>query len=279
MQAIHSNWTKPRTDRTGSFHIDDFEILTTILSALKWREHNGKIKMATDSLGLDFYKSRDLCCVWDEVTTELDDIPEFVNAEMFWAAGKIYSLKNTTAPIAVMDTDFIVWDKLAFDKLNDITVIHREELYPDVYPDFSAFNMDSEYIFDKSYNASVKPLNCAFYVLKNEQLKNRYVKDAEKFIKHAKAGDNLTYMVFAEQRLLGLCADLLGIRVDEFSTIEKLFKDGERYFTHTWGMKEQMRQNEQLRHDFCRRCIDRINSDFGEFMPILKEIPELKIYF
>ena len=150
MQAIHSNWTKPRTDNAGSFHIDDFEILTTILSALKWREHNGKIKMATDSSGLDFYKSRDLCCVWDEVTTELDDIPEFVNAEMFWAAGKIYSLKNTTAPIAVMDTDFIVWDKLAFDKLNDITVIHREELYPDVYPDFSAFNMDSEYIFDKS---------------------------------------------------------------------------------------------------------------------------------
>ena len=87
MQAIHSNWTKPRTDNAGSFHIDDFEILTTILSALKWREHNGKIKLATDSLGLDFYKSRDLCCVWDEVTTELDDIPEFVNPEMFWASG------------------------------------------------------------------------------------------------------------------------------------------------------------------------------------------------
>ena len=52
MDAIHSIWTKPRL-RNGIFHQDDFEILTTVLSALKWRETNGTITMVTDSTGLE----------------------------------------------------------------------------------------------------------------------------------------------------------------------------------------------------------------------------------
>ena len=57
MNAIHSTWSKPRIYSTGSFFIEDFDILTTILSALKWREKNGMIKMVTDSAGFEFYKS------------------------------------------------------------------------------------------------------------------------------------------------------------------------------------------------------------------------------
>ena len=55
MQAIHANWTRPRTDACNSFFVEDFDIMTTILSALKWREKNGTIKMVTDSAGYEFY--------------------------------------------------------------------------------------------------------------------------------------------------------------------------------------------------------------------------------
>lgn len=61
MEAIHSTWTKPRIYSAGGFFIEDFDILTTILSALKWREKNGTIKMITDSTGLEFYESRGMC--------------------------------------------------------------------------------------------------------------------------------------------------------------------------------------------------------------------------
>ena len=59
MDAIHINWTKPfRNKFNAPYEIEDFEILTTILSALKWREKNGNIKMVTDSVGAQYIKKQ-----------------------------------------------------------------------------------------------------------------------------------------------------------------------------------------------------------------------------
>ena len=278
MHAIHSTWTKPRLV-DGKFRLDDFEILTTVLSALKWREKNGTITMVTDSVGYEFYKSRDLLGLWDDITIDLDNIPDTVDADMFWAAGKLFALKFFHAPVAVIDTDFIVWDRLAFDNLGDLTAIHSEELYSDVYPDIYQFKMKRGYIFNPAFDWRIKPLNTAFYVLKSEDLRNMYLDETEKFISYADNGDALTYMVFAEQRLLPMCAHSLGIETKMFSTLEKLFCDGEKYFTHIWGMKQQMREDSSLRRDFCIRCVRRIKDDFSEYVPILQNIPELKDYF
>lgn len=279
MHAIHSNWTKPRTDACTKFFIEDFDILTTILSALKWREKNGTITMVTDSTGFEFYKERNLLGLWDNITTELDNIPEYVDSQKFWAAGKLFALKGIATPVTVIDTDFIVWDRIAFDNLGDLTVIHREELYSDVYPEIYHFRMKRGYVFNPDFDWRLNPANTAFYVLKNEVLRDFYIKEAQRFIEYSDDGDNLTYMVFAEQRLLPMCANALGIKVAEFSDLERLFCDGERYFTHTWGMKQQMREDLALRRDFCLRCIRRIKDDFGEFVPILQSIPEIKDYF
>ena len=50
MDAIHINWTKPFRNRFNApYEVEDFEILTTILSALKWREKNGNIKSLSQS--------------------------------------------------------------------------------------------------------------------------------------------------------------------------------------------------------------------------------------
>lgn len=279
MDAIHSTWSKPRIYSTGGFFIEDFDILTTILSALKWREKNGRIKMVTDRAGFEFYKSRGMCSVWDEITTELDAVPDIINPEMFWAAGKIFALKNQAAPVAAIDTDFIVWDRLAFNNMGDISVIHKEEIYPDVYPDMHHFNMKQGYIFDPDSDWGEQPSNMAFYVIANEALKNSYTDAAIEFMESSLDGDSLTYMVFAEQRLISMIAKKLNIEVNAISTAEKLFKDGEKCFTHTWGMKQQMRDMPELRADFCRRCIDRINRDFPDHVKMLKNIEELAQYY
>lgn len=278
MNAIHSTWTKPRIYSAGRFFVEDFDILTTILSALKWREKNGRIKMITDSAGLEFYKSRGMCGIWDEIDTSLDSIPDSINPETFWAAGKIFALAESDTPTACIDTDFIVWERIAFDNLGDLSVIHREEINDAVYPDINSFNMRRGYIFDADYDWREKPSNCAFYVIKNEELKKDYVKRAIEFMENTTGCDSLTYMVFAEQRLLSMAAKISGIEIKEFSTIEKLFKDGDRYFTHTWGMKQQMRDMQELRDDFCRKCIERIKSDFPFYIAMLENIEELKKY-
>ncbi len=279
MQAIHCTWTKPRIEACGSFYLEDFDILTTILSALKWREKNGKINMITDSVGYEYYTSRNLLELWDEVTCELDNIPENIDSKSFWAGGKIFALMATTEPVAIIDTDFIVWDKLAFNNMPDLTVIHSEHIYPDVYPDIGHFKMKQGYIFNPDFNWKSRPYNTAFAIIKNEILKNTFCNEAISFMENAMPQDNLTYMVFAEQRLLSMVAEMTKAEVLEISTIDKLFCDGEKYFTHTWGMKQQMREDDSLRYDFCKKCIRRISDDFPDLVPVLMEIPELKRYF
>ena len=46
-----------KDQKSENYYIEDFEILATILSALKWRENNGDIKMVTDERGAEYYKN------------------------------------------------------------------------------------------------------------------------------------------------------------------------------------------------------------------------------
>lgn len=271
MNAIHTNWTLPR----GS--MEDFELLTTVISALKWREHNGSIAMVTDKNGAEFYRKNRLDILWDNgISESLSDIK--VNPKMFWAAGKIYALREQKAPVAVIDTDFIVWEKLDFSAITDAAVIHFEEINEDVYPEPSVFEMENGYEFLEA-DKNLKACNTAFYVIKNQELLDCYTAEAIRFAENAKNVDEpLTYMLYAEQRLFNVCAKKTGITVDALSDSETLFKNNNS-FTHIWGMKQQMRDNEDLREKFCLRCAERIKRDFPDMVPILKKCDLTGKYF
>ena len=87
MDAIHINWTKPFRNRFNApYEVEDFEILTTILSALKWREKNGNIKMVTDSIGAQYYKKTGLDVIWNSVENILDNVD--VNSNVFCLEGE-----------------------------------------------------------------------------------------------------------------------------------------------------------------------------------------------
>ena len=86
--------------------------------------------MVTDSVGAQYYKKTGLDVIWNSVENILDNVD--VNSNVFWAAGKIFALKEQNAPVAMIDTDFIVWEKIDEEKLADVSVIHFENLYPDV---------------------------------------------------------------------------------------------------------------------------------------------------
>lgn len=275
MNAIHINWTKP----SGGSPPEDFELLTTIISALKWREKNGSIGLVTDNAGAEYYRRNGIDIIWDRgVDSCLDDIVKGINPIMFWAAGKIFALMRCSAPIAVLDTDFIIWDEISADTFKDAAVIHKEELYSDVYPDAEFFNMKQGYVFDSSFRWDVKACNTAFYIIKNQEFLDFYTSEAIKFMRStADTDDTLKYMVFAEQRLFGMCADKMGIEVETLSDLDALF-GGNRY-THIWGMKQQMRDMPALRDAFCRRCIDRILCDYPYMKKVMRGIDCFKQYF
>ena len=60
LKAFHVTHTQPAVARGQQPYIHDFELLTTIMSALHWRRHNGSIKLYTDTRGLNIYKAQNM---------------------------------------------------------------------------------------------------------------------------------------------------------------------------------------------------------------------------
>ncbi|MBR5271245.1 MAG: hypothetical protein IKV64_03575 [Clostridia bacterium] len=270
MNAIHVNWTAPFYEKNEcEYYIEDFEILTTILSALMWRKYNGKIKLVADKNAIKFYENAGLIELWNEVSElEIDSI----NPNMFWAGAKLFALKEQKAPIALIDTDFIVWEKLNFDKISDCGVIHFEELNNNIYPPKSYFEMNDGYVW-KDYDWKQKAANTAFCVFKNQKLINEYTHQTIEFMKSAKTCDDyLRYMVFCEQRMLPMCAKKSGYKINEISKQSDLFSSDNKAFTHIWGMKQQMRDNNELREHYCQKCINRIINEFPQMENVLNRI-------
>jgi len=282
MRAFHSNWTKPFfSKRSGNYYVEDFELLTTILSALKWQELNGDIQMVTDVVGAAYYRKIGLEKIWNlGIDDSLEsNMKQALNPSTFWAAGKIYALEKQNTPCVMLDTDFIIWQSLEEELLkHDLTVIHREGLQEAVYPPKEQLKVGHTYTFPKDWDWSIEACNTAFTCFNNEALKDYYVKESIRFMQGVEADDPLIYMVFAEQRLLAMCAAEKEIDIFSFSTTEALFHSNQKLFTHIWGHKQSIRSNPAVRAHFCKRCIARIKQDYPAVFPLLYQIESLIPY-
>lgn len=282
MQAFVSNWTRPYAVRCPDrpYQMTDFDLLTTVLSALVWRRENGSIRMITDDTGAQYYRSLGLTDLWDGgIFTYLNDIPYTIDPCTFWAAGKLYALAATPAPCVMLDTDFIVWHSLSEHWHRPLAVIHREALNPAIYPAPSAFVLAPSYHFPTNWNWHEPACNTALTYFGNDRLRKTYVEQAMDFMQAARGRDGLIYMVFAEQRLLAMCAQACGVPIHAFSTEQDLFQGNQRDFTHIWGFKQAMQEQPVLHELFCQKCAARIRKDFPIYANICQTIPQLQPYF
>ena len=282
MHAFHSNWTRPYFEKYPNkrYEIEDFELLTTIVSALKWQEKNGDIEMVTDLTGAAYYSALGLESLWnDGIDTSLEEIDASIDSKTFWAAGKLFALEKQKAPCVMIDTDFIVWEDIRASLwLHDVVVIHREEIDPNVYPDKQALKVSEQYQYPRAWNFEVLPCNTAFTFFGNDTFKKYYIEEAKRFMRAVRESDPLIYMVFAEQRLLAMCAEEKEMDLYALSTVEDLFHSGQKLFTHVWGHKRYLRENQEVRTAFCKQCIERIKKDYSKFYPKLKRIECLQPY-
>lgn len=285
MKAFHSNWTKPFFARNKStdYYIEDFEILTTMLSALKWQQCNGDIQMVTDKIGAEYYHSLGLEHIWNLGIDDTlgDAVDNQIDPYLFWAAGKIFALQKQETPCIMIDTDFIAW-KPVCEKLKDtqIEVIHREEISDSVYPGKLYFDMSKEYWFPVEWDWAVKPCNTALLYISDEGFKDYYTGQAINFMKNLVSGsDTIINMVFAEQRIIAMCAELKGIPIESLLDLQSEYMKEQHFFTHTWGYKSVMKSNFSKRKEFCIRCIRRILRDFPIEAEILSKIKCLELYY
>lgn len=282
MDAFHSNWTAPFTVRNPArpYAVEPFELLTTLLSALQWQALGGTITMITDGVGAAYYCAIGLGNLWNGgIRVTLDDIPS-ISPQIFWAGGKLFALRQMSAPCIMIDTDFIVWQDIAPLCVDaDVAVIHCEDIVPEIYPAASHFQI-TDGLKLSSLDWSVRPCNTALSYFGNAAFKTYYTDRAIDFMQHAPQADNaLTYMVFAEQRLLAMCIAEKNACLLQLSDLPELFGGTQKYFTHVWGFKQQMRDDPAVYHAFCHRCCMRLTRDFPAFAEIARKIPSLCVYF
>ena len=275
MRAFHTLRTKNKSD----FTLADFEILTLILSALEWRQHNGEIFLCTDTTGKNFLSDLNL---WDGVSTALDEMDSLdIDENIFWAGAKLFALSKQPLPCVMIDLDFIVWQPLQFD--SELAVIHRESKDLPCYPDANYFRFKN-FALPADLDWSLEPCNAALVYFGDKNFVERYVEFAFEFMRAANPPDNqsgwdlLPYMVFVEQRWLAMCAKLCKVEIQSWSNLTELFGE-QKIFTHIWGYKKFFRENKSAAEKFCRDCAGRIAHDFPQVAENLSRLALTKKHF
>ena len=274
--ALHVNSTLPfRTRHKGrKYEIDNFEILTTILSALTWRRYNGSIKLYTDSVALEVYDTFKLLDLWDAgIDTEtLDHVIEDINPHIFWASSKLLALRKEPAPIALLDTDLIVWEPI-IDILQtvEISILHREQLYPGTYIAPQFLKIREGYQFDPEWDWEEYPCNTAFVYLADQDFKEYYTSCAIDFMtgNHELPKELVTQMVFAEQRMLAMCAKKQMFPIHHF--LEDPYQRENTIFTHIWGGKSIARAHDSQNTLLCTALLNKIEKLFPDYYDKIEE--------
>lgn len=245
------------------------DIYCTVISALQWRKNGNSITMLTDSAGAELFSALGINDIWNDIKVVIPDDLDGIDPVMFWAGGKLIALQQFSAPCAMIDTDFIVWEDPPFE--DKIIAAHEEDLMPSVYPDVSSFRLKGK-VLDEGLDYTTLPLNTAFLYIPDEDFKQYYTSRSIAFMKLAVyGGDYLTYMVFAEQRLLPMLAKRCGIGYTTLLDKDRLFLPQSRY-THLWGAKQKMRDDKAQLDKFCERCRERIRKSYPEYEYIIGNI-------
>lgn len=269
MNAIHIASFAPAAAKGKSKPaVEDFDLYCTALSALQWRKNGGVITMCCDSAFAEYYKQIGFTDIWNNVEVCVADDLEGIDPLMFWAGAKLLALREADAPVAMIDTDFIMWNNPQFG--SEIIAAHREDISDGIYPPLSFFKTRGHILPD--FSESVLPLNTAFLYVPDNDFKEFYTSQAIAFMKSAvKCDDFLKYMVFAEQRIVAMCAEYTQTPVKTLLDKDVLFRP-QSDFTHLWGAKQAMRDHPELRADFIEKCRARLLRDFSEYAYIIPAV-------
>lgn len=271
MKALHIYSSAPfsRYHGNADFYIDDFDILSAILSALAWRKYNGPIKLYADSTVLKYYQELGIEDVWDggiDVET-LDNPPKDIDQGVFWAAAKLFALRREGAPVLMIDQDLIIWRNI--DSLlsqGDLLVFHREYI-DHAYPPRESLITAPGYEPKAVWSWNALPCNTALAFIRKQWFLEYYTDHAFAFMRNntRPSDEKVTRMVFAEQRLLAMCAAEKRIKVH--TCLDNPFQEKNQIFTHIWGGKNTAREDEGQRLILCQALVSKIRQIQPDFKP------------
>ena len=255
LPGYHALSTAPHARRSPGrpYQMDETDLLTAELSARLWRRYNGPIRLLTDPMGCDYVRSTPLADAYDEILPVLDPRCCGIDPHKYWAAGKIAALSKLPVPCVILDMDMMIWKPL--DLSGEKLVCACVELIDNtVYPPFSFFRTTGEYAFPPEWSEAATALNTGFLYIDDEELKREYTREAFRFMLAERESPDYwaVCMTFAEQRILGMCAEARGIYA-------KLLYDMDKdCLTHTWGAKGQLRSEKDFREFYLKTCREKL---------------------
>ncbi len=261
LPGYHALSTAPHVRRSPGrpYRMDETDLLTAELSARLWRRYNGPIRLLTDPMGYEYVMSISLADAYDEILPVLDPRCCGIDPDKYWAASKIAALSKLPTPCVIMDMDMMIWKPL--DLSGEKLVCACVEFISDtVYPPFSFFRTAGDYAFPADWSEEATALNTAFLYINDEKLKQEYTPEAFRFMLAERESPDYwaICMTFAEQRILGLCAESRGIYA---SLLYDMDKD---CLTHTWGAKGKLRSEKDLRNLYLQTCREKLEQMRGD---------------
>ena len=221
-----------------TFEMSTTALITAELSARLWRRFNGSISLITDKTGFEYIKETDLAKAYDEILPILDRRNFGIVPTKYWASGKIQALTKISAPCVILDMDMLLWQKLSVDSTK-LLCTHTEPLSLKCYPSPDFFHTVAEYSYPSEWDFTVEPLNTAILYIEEDEFKNYYAAQSIRFMYSEKESpDNgVVCMVFAEQRILAMCATAKGIKTKLLLDYNRL-AEPQSLLTHIWSAKK-----------------------------------------
>ena len=247
LRGIHIQSTAPSRVKNQDYHPSCLEVASMVLSALLWRKNCGTIKLYTDNTLHTFLAMHELTALWDDGinTTTIEAIPSSVNQTVFWAAAKLFALHDAAAPVAMVDCDLFFWRDIKKDIDSEcLTVLHREELV-ECYVPQEQLGKPVSYHYNDCWDWTVCPCNTAFAYFPHNEFKKIYTEEAIRFMVGNAGRDAKpsSQMVFAEQRILAMCAKCNHVSIK--TVIDNPYDDKNTLFTHLWVAKNRARKSEK----------------------------------
>ena len=253
--AFHVLFTAPFHRFYGDtpFSMTEHEQWTARLSALAWRRYNGAIHLFTDPEGAAYVRQIGLEGVYDSVREDLWD-PYGLDQKKFWASGKLLALERMPEGCLLLDMDLIVWRPLPLDGAS-LAAAHTEHLCDAFYPGTDYFLMSPRYRFPADWDYTAEPLNTSILYLKDRALKEEYLAEAIAFMRAERdTPDNgSNCMIFAEQRILAMCAARRGVRARTFLNYDAPL-ERQTLITHTWSGKLVLSRRRAVEEVFVAQC-------------------------
>ena len=229
------------------YSLHEVDMKMAEMSALFWKRFNGPIKMITDRPGYEYLVHSPLAEVYDEILPVLDTRCCGINAAKYWAAAKIQALSRLPLPCVILDMDMLILKPLKLSGEKLVCACH--EFVDDiVYPPLSFFNTRPGYSFPPEWSEQALPVNTAFLYMGDRELRDYYTRESFRFMLAEKESPDYwaTCMVFAEQRILGMCAEARGVYCKMLCG-----PDGDQAIpTHFWNVKGKMREEQEIRTYF-----------------------------